>query len=75
MPVAKRLYKILKSLHCSHPGQHDRWAYRVGSGMASMFCDKCGRIILTEPVDDLPAAFIKQLKKNNTKPSEDEGLE
>jgi len=50
-------------LHCPHDGQHDQWGYKVGTGIATLFCRKCGKPVMKEPVDDLPREFFEQLSE------------
>jgi hypothetical protein len=60
-----KLYKLLKVVHCPHNGEHEQWRYRIGSGIASLFCTKCGRTILSMPVDDMSPEFLKRIQKHN----------
>lgn len=73
MPKKRKLAELLAVLHCPHHGEHEEWSYKVGSGLASLYCIRCGKVVLTCPVDDLSAKFLKKLKANNAEPDEADG--
>ena len=51
----------LKQIFCDHEGEHDEWGYKFGSGITELFCSRCGRVIKSIPLDDLPKETLRKL--------------
>lgn len=51
----------LNKFFCKHKGSHEEWGYRFGSGIAELYCSKCGKTVKRIPLDDLPKETLQRL--------------